>query len=152
MPIGGRVIYRLLFTLLLCILSLLSADKLSANPIPATPHIELNDYWTLCVKDESQRSVECETQETVGSIEHNFDNFNGFAIYKTDFTLDDTYQNTPLTLYIPHLRDADKVFLNGKLIGQTGQFPPNFEKQHCIRAATTCQALRLDLEGANSMN
>ena len=128
MPIGGRVIYRLLFTLLLCILSLLSADKLSANPIPATPHIELNDYWTLCVKDESQRSVECETQETVGSIEHNFDNFNGFAIYKTDFTLDDTYQNTPLTLYIPHLRDADKVFLNGKLIGQTGQFPPNFEK------------------------
>lgn len=128
MPLGGRVINHILFTLFLYIFSLLCADTLSANPLSTTQTIELKEYWTLCIQHTEARNVECKTQESVGAIEQSFEDFDGIAIYRTDFTVDKSYQNIPLTLYIPHLRDADEVFLNGYLIGQSGQFPPNFEK------------------------
>ncbi|GAA4357753.1 diguanylate cyclase [Kangiella marina] len=127
MPLGGRVIKNLRSLSLVFIVSLLFAAQLFAASSSLSPIIELNNYWTLCIKHDD-KSVECDTQNTVGSIESNFENFDGIAIYKTDFSLEESHQDTPLTLYIPHLRDADIVFLNGYHIAQTGQFPPEFEK------------------------
>lgn len=151
MPIGGRIINRLLFTLSLFLFSLLCADTLFANTLSTPEKIKLKDYWTLCIQAPEVATVECKTQASVGAIENSFEDFNGIAIYKTDFTISEASQNTPLTLYIPHLRDADEVFLNGYLIGQTGQFPPNFEKATLYSRSYPLPNTRLKY-GSNTYN
>jgi len=129
MPLGGRVIKQSLVTLFVIFFSVFCADKLSANQNPSSQlPITLNQNWTVCVEHNSPNEVSCRSLPKVGSIETVFENFNGYAIYRTSFSLENNLEQHPLSLFIPHLRDADKVYLNGELVGQTGSFPPSFEK------------------------
>ena len=138
------IIKSILFTLILTTFSLLCAERLYANPSKTNPSktspskttpskntqlpLKLDSNWTLCIKPDQQSEAQCKAQESLGEIEQAFEDYNGIASYRTSFSLDSQYQNSALSLYIPHLRDADTVYLNGQLIGQTGQFPPDFEK------------------------
>lgn len=89
--------------------------------------LTLDNNWTLCVNS-SISKVNCSSQSSLGAIEKDYPNYNGEALYHISFKLDKRLEYIPLSLYIPHLRDADKVYLNNHLIGQSGQFPPNFQK------------------------
>ncbi|PXF63824.1 GGDEF domain-containing protein [Kangiella spongicola] len=110
------------------LLSIFYADCLYAEaPAKSQLPLTLNNNWTLCVNI-GQSKIDCQQQQTLFAIEKTFNDYNGEAIYHTRFQLDQSLVNSALSLYIPHLRDADKVFLNGQQIGQTGQFPPNFQK------------------------
>lgn len=123
------MIIKLTFVILgLTILSIFYADSLyasstSTNKLP----LILESNWTLCINEKNSK-VSCQSQETISAIESNFEGYDGEALYHTTFSLDLKHQYTALSLYIPHLRDADKVFLNNQLIGKSGQFPPHFQK------------------------
>lgn len=109
-------------------LSIFYADSLyAAAPTKSQLPLMLDHDWTLCINI-GQSKIDCQQQSTLAAIEQTFNNYDGEALYHTRFQLDDSLVNTTLSLYIPHLRDADKVFLNGQQIGQSGQFPPNFQK------------------------
>lgn len=53
-----------------------------------------------------------------------FEGYDGFAWYKKDFNSMFLDLKQPLYLLLGKIDDVDQVFLNGQLIGQTGEFPP----------------------------
>lgn len=64
--------------------------------------------------------------------EEGFQNYDGFAWYRKhfDFTLsDDDGLNF---IKLGYIDDVDAVYLNGKMIGSTGSFPPDYETAYNI--------------------
>ena len=56
-----------------------------------------------------------------------FHGYNGFATYRKDFEVDESFEGLMLYLGLGYIDDVDEVFVNGHLVGSTGSFPPRFE-------------------------
>jgi len=57
--------------------------------------------------------------------EEGFDDYNGFAWYRKNFNLDEVDSRT-LALFLGYIDDVDQVYINGKLVGGSGSFPPDY--------------------------
>ena len=55
-----------------------------------------------------------------------FHGYDGFAWYRTTFRKTQLTDNESLFLRLGNIDDVDEVYLNGKKIGSTGCFPPNY--------------------------
>lgn len=53
-----------------------------------------------------------------------FQDYDGFAWYRTDVKLGPLWQGREVTLSLGKIDDADEVFFNGVLIGSSGKMPP----------------------------
>ena len=53
-------------------------------------------------------------------------NYNGYAWYRKHFDFPKNITNNVVYISLGYIDDVDEVFLNGKLVGSTGSFPPNF--------------------------
>jgi hypothetical protein len=53
--------------------------------------------------------------------------YNGFAWYRRHVTISKRYEKTSLYLFIGKIDDVDEVYFNGKLIGSSGTFPPDYK-------------------------
>ena len=61
-----------------------------------------------------------------GSWEENgYNDYNGFAWYRTEFELFDDITEEIVYLSLGYIDDADEVYLNGHFIGGFGNMPPN---------------------------
>lgn len=58
--------------------------------------------------------------------EQGFRGYDGFAWYRKSVNISSTLNNRELFLELGYIDDVDEVFFNGKKIGQTGVFPPNY--------------------------
>lgn len=56
-----------------------------------------------------------------------YQGYDGYAWYRLDVVVPTTMRNQILALHLGYIDDVDEVFVNGKKVGQTGSFPPNFE-------------------------
>jgi hypothetical protein len=56
-----------------------------------------------------------------------YNEYNGFAWYRKTVNLGDIPANTTIYLMLGRIDDADVVYLNGKVLGKSGNFPPNYE-------------------------
>lgn len=56
-----------------------------------------------------------------------FQGYNGFAWYKKEFFVPKELKKYNLIIDLGNIDDVDETFLNGKLIGATGTFPPNYK-------------------------
>ena len=56
-----------------------------------------------------------------------FRGYDGYAWYRTRFTLGADLENKKLTLELGYIDDVDEAFINGIKIGQTGSFSPRYE-------------------------
>ncbi len=93
--------------------------------------LELSGGWTFCPSAEpliSPTLLECQPIEVPGGWEQIVEGYDGFGLLRTTFDGQQLRLLPDLGLYIEQVRDADQVYLNGRLIGQTGQFPPAFQK------------------------
>lgn len=57
----------------------------------------------------------------------NYSNYNGYAWYRKSFRLSPKYTNDNLYLYLGRIDDVDEVYVNGKLIGSMGSYPPEYK-------------------------
>jgi hypothetical protein len=57
----------------------------------------------------------------------NYYNYNGYAWYRKSFRLSPKYKDSNLYIYLGRIDDVDEVYVNGRLIGSTGGFPPDFK-------------------------
>ena len=53
-------------------------------------------------------------------------NYNGYAWYRKEFILSEKMDHKIIYLSLGYIDDVDEVYLNGKLVGSTGSFPPNY--------------------------
>ncbi|MFH1194158.1 MAG: sugar-binding domain-containing protein [bacterium] len=56
-----------------------------------------------------------------------FHGYNGYAWYRTSFSAPLEFKGKTLYLYLGYIDDVDEVYVNGKMIGSTGTFPPNYQ-------------------------
>ena len=62
-----------------------------------------------------------------------FPSYNGHAWYRLTLRVSSRLANTDLGLDLGTIGDVDEVFLNGRLVGRTGSFPPVFDKATLAR-------------------
>lgn len=56
-----------------------------------------------------------------------YQDYNGYAWYRKSFKVYNIPSDTPIYLMLGQIDDADVVYLNGKEIGRSGKFPPEFK-------------------------
>lgn len=118
------------FTLILS-LSLISAGILQAEDLRKV--INLSGTWKFSIGDDmrwASPSWDDSGWDQLNAPEQwenqGYDDYNGFAWYRKKFKLAEVPANTRLILQLGNIDDADEVYLNGKLIGKSGKFPPYF--------------------------
>lgn len=96
--------------------------------------ITLSGTWKFSIGDDSKWSNPSYDDSGWDQISvpenwenEGYDDYNGFAWYRKSFKVDDIPSNTPIYLMLGQIDDADVVYLNGKEIGRSGKFPPDFK-------------------------
>ncbi|AFH50395.1 Glycoside hydrolase family protein [Ignavibacterium album JCM 16511] len=95
--------------------------------------IELKGKWKFSLGDSPERSKvdfnddNWELIDVPSSWENQgFHGYDGFAWYRKEFTVTDDLSFENLYLILGFVDDVDETYLNGKLIGLSGGFPPNY--------------------------
>lgn len=65
--------------------------------------------------------------------EQGFHGYNGFATYRKEFNLNPRHEGLMLYLGLGYIDDVDEVFVNGRKIGGSGTFPPNYQTAYNAR-------------------
>ena len=110
----------------------LDSEQLELESYSSLPFV-IEDGWHFCPVQNFQPDVDtavldCHPITLPSGWETNVPDYDGYGLLYTYFTISDTLSGTSLGLAIKRIRDADKIFINGQFIGQTGEFPPNFDK------------------------
>lgn len=78
----------------------------------ASPTFNDNDWESIYVPSEWENQ--------------GFQSYDGYAWYRTDFTVDAFYDRDNIYLNLGYIDDVDEVFINGVRVGFSGNFPPNY--------------------------
>jgi hypothetical protein len=116
------------------LITLVILFSISANAENLRKITSLSGYWKFSIGDDITWALPSYNdsgwdQITVpGQWENEgYKEYNGYAWYRRTFTPGDIPANTTIYLMLGRIDDADEVFLNGKLIGSSGKFPPDYE-------------------------
>jgi hypothetical protein len=113
--------------------------------------VDLSGNWNFSIGDDPEWSnprfndSEWDKIKVPGDWENQgYNEYNGYAWYRKQFTASNFPKNEPVYLVFGSIDDADEVYLNGKLIGKMGKFPPEFET-----AYNQIRKYRISLEDIN---
>ena len=118
--------------------------------------INLEGDWKFSVGDDSVWSSlkfndESWDEISVPSTWENegFHGYNGYAWYRKHFKISERYKNHTKYIRLGNVDDVDEVFINGKLIGFTGSFPPNYVTAYNLSRNYPIPNSFLNFEGDN---
>jgi len=80
-----------------------------------------------------------------------FNDYNGYAWYRKVFKVDDLPENENYFLLLGNIDDVDEVYLNGKLIGTTGVFPPLVQTAYQVQRKYPLPLELLKENGENTL-
>ena len=96
--------------------------------------INLRGHWKFTIGDNQDWSSYAANDSDWDEIfvpsaweDQGYNGYNGYAWYRKHFDLKDWPEDFQLYLQLGKIDDVDEVFINGVRLGQTGQFPPNYE-------------------------
>lgn len=122
--------YKSNITITLLALLMLSASIRAAE---WTKVVNLKGYWKFSIGDDmkwADPDYDDSDWEEIGvpsSWEsEGFHGYNGYAWYRRDFNIPEEVIGFSLKANLGFIDDVDEVYLNGKLIGKSGDFPPNY--------------------------
>jgi sialate O-acetylesterase len=78
-----------------------------------------------------------------------FPGYDGYAWYRKHFTADQSWKGKSLYLVLGRIDDVDEVYVNGKLVGGTGLFPPDYETAYNVDRVYYLSPLYLNIPGDN---
>ena len=59
-----------------------------------------------------------------------YNDYNGYAWYRRTFRINDIPSDSPIFLILGRIDDVDEVYLNGREIGKSGKFPPDYKSAY----------------------
>jgi sialate O-acetylesterase len=80
-----------------------------------------------------------------------YDDYNGYAWYRKTFKMGKIPAGNTFYLVFGRIDDADVVYLNGKVLGRSGKFPPNFETAAYQRRKYAIPAVYLKENAENTI-
>lgn len=89
-----------------------------------TIHLLEND-WFYSTEDDYEVYTPFDVS-TIKSLPRYLDEGEGILYLKTEFSVPASYEGHMLSLFLGRIEIADKTYLNGRLIGETGRFPPEW--------------------------
>lgn len=136
----------------------MTTELSSAKDLPKTPFsidqvpFNLQGEWQICRYSPHETShSDCQSISVPGPIEEVYQGLDGFMFYRAQFTISRQLEHQALAVYIQQIRDADKLYINGHLIGETGQFAPNFEKATLYQRRYPIPSSILKFDQANEL-
>jgi sialate O-acetylesterase len=99
--------------------------------------IDLSGYWKFSIGDDpSWATVDYDDTEWDRISVPNkweaegYEEYNGYAWYRKTFKVGKVPKNQLIYLILGRIDDTDEVYLNGKLIGKSGTFPPDYRSAY----------------------
>jgi hypothetical protein len=96
-------------------------------------YVQLEGKWKFSIGDDQKWSDPNYNDSRWDEIsapssweEQGYRDYNGYAWYRKNFTMEAVSSEANIYVILGRIDDADEVYLNGKLIGKMGAFPPNF--------------------------
>lgn len=127
-----------------------------ARPDNLKEVIDLSGDWKFSIGDKEEWSEvgfddsEWEEVHVPKSWENQgFYGYDGYGWYRTSFININKLDKFPLYLSLGYIDDVDEVFVNGKLIGKTGTFPPYYSTAYNARRIYRIPEGLLKKEGKN---
>ncbi len=77
--------------------------------------------------------------------------FPALVLYRTRLFIPAKYRHIPLGFSFYRIRDVDRLLVNGYRVGQTGDFPPNFQKANLIPRIYSIPATVLRFDAWNTL-
>ncbi len=121
------------FTLISLILNVLIVTGLVASNYNLIRIKNLSGSWKFSIGEREEwvsaayNDTDWETIMVPSPWENQgFYGYNGFGFYRKTFTLSNEYKDKSLYFVLGYIDDVDETYLNGKKIGSTGTFPPNY--------------------------
>ena len=146
-----RISYNILVVLLLIVCNDVYSQELKKVT-------NLQGEWKFSIGDNSEWSSkgfndqEWDKIQVPGSWEgQGFHGYNGYAWYRTYFSIEDNFSTMPLYLNLGYIDDVDEVFINGHLIGKTGSFPNNYATAYDAKRFYRIPKNILNVNGENSI-
>ncbi|MCU4155042.1 glycoside hydrolase [Carboxylicivirga sp. A043] len=102
--------------------------RLRAELNPLQPDVSLEGKWKFKTGDKNYYKAVAYNDNNWDEImvpgaweAQGYDNYDGIAWYRHTITLPDHLKNQPLVILLGKIDDVDEVYINGELIGQTGE-------------------------------
>lgn len=99
----------------------------------------LSGYWKFSIGDDQSWSQPKFNDASWDQIyvpadweRNGYDDYNGYAWYRKSFQVYNLPDETPAILKLGRIDDVNEVYLNGVLIGKTGEYPPNYKTAYEI--------------------
>jgi sialate O-acetylesterase len=154
-----RVIPQIIFTFFLMIFSSNILDsQWHQNPERFEQIIDLEGKWKFNIGDkENWKRIDFndnnwEVIDVPSSWEdEGFHGYDGYAWYRKTFTLDKADFKRQMYLIFGSIDDVDETYLNGKLIGFNGSFPPEYETAYNVPRKYPIPDSLLNGEGNNTL-
>lgn len=96
--------------------------------------IDLERHWKFSIGDNKKWADPKYNDSNWESIkvpanweDEGFNGYNGHAWYRITFEGSELKKNVNYSLLLGYIDDVDEVYLNGKLIGASGSFPPRYQ-------------------------
>ena len=96
--------------------------------------MNLKGYWKFSIGDDmnwANPSYNDDKWEEIRVPDYwenqGFYGYNGYAWYRKHFTFPDDFNGSMVYLQLGAIDDIDQTFLNGKMVGVSGSFPPKYE-------------------------
>lgn len=93
---------------------------------------DLSENWKFSIGDNMEKKEPDYKDESWDNItakdsweNQGYNGYDGIAWYRTSFSTDIVPKDKKIYLQLGFIDDADEVYLNGKLIGYSGKFPPH---------------------------
>jgi hypothetical protein len=122
--------------ILLIILLLCSSSSLGREWNKA---VNLNGFWKFSIGDNIEWAEKGYNDSDWEEIkvpssweEQGFHGYDGYAWYRVSFKISAGLKGKNLFLFLGNVDDADQTFLNGKLIGLSGSFPPGYQTAYNV--------------------
>ncbi len=121
-------LYKFIFLIILLI-----SCKAYSNDNAIKTIYNLSGYWKFNVGDNLEWAKPAFNDENWDKImvpakweDEGYYGLDGFAWYRKTFKMPEYYNEEMFYLYIEKIDDSDEIYINGKLVGKTGNFPPNY--------------------------
>lgn len=141
-------------TTLICLLA--SSGQVTANPGNLSLIQSLKGTWSFSIglnEDWISPGYNDSDWETIRVPspweDQGFNGYNGYAFYRKKLTIPATQKGRMLYLYLGYIDDADEVYLNGKKIGSSGGFPPQYNTAYNAERTYYIPEQYINFDGSN---
>jgi hypothetical protein len=120
--------------------------------------VDLSGYWYFSVGNDQQWAnpnfddTKWDKIRVADKWENQgYNDYNGYAWYRKQFNMVDFPKKEPVYIVLGKIDDADEVYLNGKLIGKMGEFPPNFKTAYDQRRRYLIPSELININATNTV-